>query len=160
SEYRALAQMQHTNIVPIYSVHRSGLFTAVCMPYFGSVTLADVLKELSRRETLPTSGKHFLSTLIERHSGLRIHRVPSTDRPDPPGTPATADAGADAQPAVEAIELPAARPSRDVVERLDRCNYVEAVLWLGSRLADGLAHAHERGIIHRDIKPANVLLTD
>src|SRR5262249_18374461 len=29
-----------------------------------------------------------------------------------------------------------------------------------ARLADGLAHAHERGIVHRDLKPANVLLTD
>jgi tetratricopeptide (TPR) repeat protein len=27
-------------------------------------------------------------------------------------------------------------------------------------VAEGLAHAHERGIVHRDLKPANVLLTD
>jgi tetratricopeptide (TPR) repeat protein len=27
-------------------------------------------------------------------------------------------------------------------------------------LADGLAHAHERGILHRDLKPANILLAD
>ena len=39
-------------------------------------------------------------------------------------------------------------------------SYVDAVLWIGARLADGLCHAHERGILHRDLKPANVLLTD
>ncbi len=29
-----------------------------------------------------------------------------------------------------------------------------------ARLADGLAHAHARGILHRDMKPANILLAD
>ena len=43
---------------------------------------------------------------------------------------------------------------------LEGMTYVEAVLWIGARLAEGLAHAHERGVLHRDLKPANVLLTD
>src|SRR5207247_10908638 len=46
------------------------------------------------------------------------------------------------------------------LKRLEGFTYVEAVVWLGCCLADGLAHAHERGILHRDLKPANVLLTD
>jgi serine/threonine protein kinase len=39
-------------------------------------------------------------------------------------------------------------------------SYVQAVLWIASRLADGLAYAHEHQVIHRDLKPANVLLAD
>ena len=33
------------------------------------------------------------------------------------------------------------------------------VCQLGVQLAEGLAYAHEKGVMHRDIKPANVLLT-
>jgi len=43
-------------------------------------------------------------------------------------------------------------------EFLAGCDYVEAVCWLGARLAEALAHAHGLGVLHRDIKPANVLL--
>ena len=54
-ESQTLAQLQHTNIVPIYSVHRAGSLQAVCMPYFGATTLANVLKQLEGRESLPRS---------------------------------------------------------------------------------------------------------
>jgi serine/threonine protein kinase len=46
TELQTLAQLQHTNVVPIYSVHRAGALQAVCMPYFGATTLATVLKDL------------------------------------------------------------------------------------------------------------------
>src|SRR5262249_45312865 len=39
AEPRVLAQLQHTNIVPIYSIHRAERLQAVCMPYYGSTTI-------------------------------------------------------------------------------------------------------------------------
>ncbi|MCA9167986.1 MAG: protein kinase, partial [Planctomycetales bacterium] len=47
-----LARLQHTNIVPIYSVHCDDLWQTICMPYFGRTTLEEVLRG---RSDLPTT---------------------------------------------------------------------------------------------------------
>jgi serine/threonine protein kinase/predicted Zn-dependent protease len=132
-ESRALAQLRHTNVVPIYSVHRGASLQAVCMPYLGSTTLADVIESLKGREHLPTSGEGLLAAW-DRRAGAR---------------------GPDLGDGLAPLDR-----ARAQVERLRGLGYVESVLWVAARLADGLAHAHERGILHRDLKPANVLLGD
>src|SRR5579871_678925 len=76
-EPQTLAQLQHTHIVPIYSVHddtAAGL-RIVCMPYFGGATLASVLQVLSAEASLPMHGKQLVAALTE----LRSPESPATD---------------------------------------------------------------------------------
>jgi serine/threonine protein kinase/tetratricopeptide (TPR) repeat protein len=117
-ESHRLAQLQHTNIVPIYSVHRAGLLQALCMPYLGSTTLADVLAARRRSAAEP---------------GAEQARDQPSGQAPPPASGLLALSGR---------------------------GYVREVLRIVGRLADGLAYAHERGILHQDLKPANVLLAD
>ena len=132
-ESRTLGQLQHTHIVPVYSFHREGLFQAVCMPYFGSTTLAHVLDALRAGGAWPESGNRLVQILRERRAA------------DRPGT--------------GPVEQPVG-PAPGPLNALEKLSHVDAVLWLAVRLAEGLAHAHDRGIVHRDLKPANILLTD
>jgi serine/threonine protein kinase/predicted Zn-dependent protease len=120
-EPQLLAQLQHTHIVPIFSVHAAHPFQVFCMPYFGTTTLADVVRALRQEPVLPASGRWLVGLLEAR-----------------------------------GIDLEARRRLRP----LEAMTYVESILWLGARLAEGLEHAHQRGIVHGDLKPANILLGD
>lgn len=140
-EPQTLSRLQHTHIVPIYSVHedpRSGL-RAVCMPYFGGANLANVLERLWSGNDRPTQG-------IELVEALQAVSTPESEGGGmPPGSRlAPQDCQSDSQASFS---------------RLERFDYIKAVAWVVAKLAEGLDHAHQRGIIHRDIKPSNILLS-
>ncbi len=66
--------------------------------------------------------------------------------------------GADADHVYLAYEYVPGETFRQALRggRLTDASTVEA----GAQILEGLAHAHERGIVHRDVKPSNVLLAE
>jgi serine/threonine protein kinase/tetratricopeptide (TPR) repeat protein len=128
-EPQTLAQLQHTNIVPIYSVHedvRAGL-RAVCMPYFGGASLSSILRRLWAENVPPHTGDQFVRALVQ------------VQNPSPDGRRAGPD-------------------QAGLLAALGGRSYVQAAVWVIARLAEALQHAHDRGVLHRDVKPSNILV--
>jgi serine/threonine protein kinase len=64
-EHLALARLQHTHIVPLYSAqdHPARGLRTLCMPYFGGVTLAYLLAALRPRPPARRTGQDLLAVL-------------------------------------------------------------------------------------------------
>ncbi len=144
TEPQTLAQLQHTHVVPIYSVHedeQTGV-RAVCMPYLGGAALSEVLRDVWGRG-VPATGRQFIASL-DRVSGpapeFRAGRKPRAGAPN--GILQTDTTS----PAIARTAL-------------DGMSYLHACVWLVCRLSEGLQHAHDRSVLHRDIKPSNILIS-
>jgi eukaryotic-like serine/threonine-protein kinase len=137
-----LARMQHSNVVPIYSVHRRGRLSGVCMPFLGSVTLADLIARFKAEARLPHSAQSLADTVAARQAELSTVVAP------------------EASGAEQSYESRRPPSSDQTLAKLAARPLEEAICWIIARVAAGLAHAHQRGIIHRDLKPANILIGD
>jgi eukaryotic-like serine/threonine-protein kinase len=159
SEPQTLAQLQHTNIVPIYSVHEDSNthLRAVCMPYFGGASLSQVLQLLWARSKRPAHGGELVKALDEAQGpcdegGAREGEAAEVSRAPNIAPRAPAVAGGGSRP------LKKARIGPAPVNLLASLSFPRAAAWVVARLADGLQHAHQRGVLHHDIKPSNILL--
>ena len=66
------------------------------------------------------------------------------------------DVGREGDIAYMAMELLEGVELREVISRRDVP--LQLAIEIGAQAAEGLAYAHERGVVHRDIKPGNIML--
>src|SRR3954454_4399594 len=95
----------------------------------------------------------------EGKSGERARReAQAMAKLDHPACPRAYACGRDAENVYIAYDYVPGSTFRQSL-RAGRVNDAVAIE-VAVQVLDGLAHAHERGIVHRDVKPANVLLAD
>ena len=113
----------------------------VLLPHYASSAAA--------RQRFAREGR--AAAAVVHENVIAIHGV-SVDHPD---------AGSDNSRSLPYLVMPYLR-GESLQKRLDRCGSlpVAEILRIAIQIAEGLAAAHEQGLVHRDIKPANILLPD
>jgi serine/threonine protein kinase/tetratricopeptide (TPR) repeat protein len=161
----------------------------LCMPFFGAANLAAVLEAAGGPAPLAHDGRSLVRALDEvsrslscrssrleasaRSRRARPTRLDHAELPTPHTLSSSARGavaatsrfrslfgrlvGPKAAPPVVTEDHDKVQPARQF---LRRASAIQAAVWIVARLADGLDHAHSRGLLHRDLKPSNVLLAD
>ncbi len=185
-EPQALARLQHAHIVPIHSIHDDPAtgFRLLCMPFVGGANLAQILAEAGARSPTLDQGRSLVEALDLLNAGPATRK--GVESPSCVGDsttnltkPADGLAREERSPSLVrsllgrywvrlpwGSQLEPAGPGQEAVEERNRParrylqshSYVQAAAWITARLAEGLEHAHERGILHRDLKPSNILI--
>ncbi len=130
-EIEVLASLQHPSIVPVFAGGEDAGVQYLVMELVEGATLDDILTIVRGKDPAALRGADLLDA-VERATAERATADPAVRR----GSRVTEDAS-----------------------RIASGTWIAACLRIARRIAEALAHAHQRGVLHRDVKPSNIMLT-
>jgi serine/threonine protein kinase/formylglycine-generating enzyme required for sulfatase activity len=144
-EIQALGQVEHPNLVKIFTSGSAGEQWFYAMELVEGTTLADVCTHLTTPSSRP-------ETLDDAAWRVAVHTVTEQTR--------QAEQTLSGEPAALAPGCPTRQLTQPICQRalLATASYVRQVVDLVRQVAEAAHALHERGVIHRDIKPGNIMV--
>lgn len=161
-----LASFQHSNIVPVYSIHRENNLYCICMPFLGILTVADLAANLNEQGSFLQPSEKMISTVVaKRLSTIRFGelecQVADVNRSVPSYAMNKSHSQGSKLAQVDVSnELGGDQLTKTLTRILGNQSQSYMVIDIISGVIDGIAYSHFMGVTHCDMKPENILIAN